>query len=59
MPLFKFQTRWMHLYFDTCAQDFIHDTKKQVSFQLKGCTEREISHEKILYYYSHEAMIIA
>jgi len=25
----------------------------------EGCAEREISHEKILHYYSHEAMIIA
>lgn len=26
---------------------------------LRGCTEREISHEQELYYYSHEAMITA
>lgn len=55
----KFQTRWIHLYFETCAQDLIHGTREQVSFLLKGCAEREISREKNLYYYSREAMIIA
>lgn len=32
MPLLNFHTKWTHSYFETCAEDFLHGTKRRYHF---------------------------